>query len=252
MFFRHNCSLQQTTLFLRQAGFECAELCECYTARSLADGSWKSLTPFVPFTQCHAPRIHSDLPEKEIVRRFQLLALMLEHLKIGVCVFHPLPDDRLNYAVFPDLVEIGRRHKIRIALENLIGSEGKGLARFLDAIPGLGVNIDSAHACANQERTEELLRFFGEKVFGLHLSDSDGGSGDLHLMPGKGMVNWQEVLAALYEINYTGDLHFELPHERRNEFEQTLLQTRKSAEAIRDILKTEDMEKSGKREYAEN
>ena len=236
MFFRHGCSLQQTTLYLKQAGFECAELCECYASAILADGSWQTLIPALPLTQCHAPRIPPGMQKKEILSILQNLFLMLEHLGIGVCVFHPFPEEELNDAIFREAAETAGSHHLRIALENLIGSEGRGLARFLDAIPGLGVNIDSAHACANQEKTEDLIRFFGAKVYGLHLSDSDGGPADLHRMPGTGIINWQKLLLALEEIHYTGDLHFELPHERRSTLRETLSRARESAEAIRNIL----------------
>ena len=65
-----------------------------------------------------------------------------------------------------------------------------------------------------------MIRRYGERLYGLHVSDSDGRGEDYHIMPGKGILSWQEVLASLTEVSYTGDLHLEIVHERSTEKEK--------------------------------
>jgi sugar phosphate isomerase/epimerase len=56
----------------------------------------------------------------------------------------------------------------------------------------------------------DLLRRVGPLVWTLHLHDNDG-SGDLHLPPGRGNIDWRDVMNALGEISYNGTLNLELP-----------------------------------------
>ncbi len=78
----------------------------------------------------------------------------------------------------------------------------------------LGINVDSAHALAAGDRPEEVIGAFAGRVFGVHLSDSDGKPRDLHLIPGRGIADWSAILIALRRSGYDGDFHLELPHER--------------------------------------
>ena len=233
MFFRHGFTLQKTTELLKSAGFECAELCECFAAACLADGVVPGLPQLplaLPLTQCHAPKLRSESSDAELVARFERLVEMLEKAKIHTCVLHPLEDHARNLALLPRLAECGEAHGVRIGLENLIGRDTGRLAEYCERDVRLGVDIDAAHACANGEKTEELIRFFGDRVLGVHLSDSDG-------QPrGKGIVDWREVVSALGEVGYRGDFHLELPAERCPEWEDTFQNACRAAVAAAQFL----------------
>ncbi len=236
MFFRHGLPLRDTLQFLKRAGFDCAELCECYAVRLLENEAFRREEPLLPLSQCHAPRLSETMGTAEIAEFFERFAAMLEYFHIGCCVFHPLADSGRNREVFRVLAGIASEHGFRVAVENLIGTEAKRLEDLLADVPGLGVNLDSAHACANRENPAELIRFFGRHVYGVHLSDSDGEPRDLHLTPGRGILNWEEIVKALDEVRYAGDFHLELPHERGETVEETFRAARHAAETVRPLL----------------
>ena len=239
MFFRHGFTLGRTTELIKAAGFECAELCECFAAACLADGvvpGSPALPLALPLTQCHAPKLRPENSDAGHVEWFDRFSGMLEKANIHTCVLHPMEDHARNLALLPRLAECAAAHGVRIGLENLIGCDPHRLAEYCERDPRLGVNIDSAHACANGERTEALIRFFGDRVIGVHLSDSDGKPRDLHLIPGKGIVDWPEVVSALAEVHYRGDFHLELPSERRPEWEETFKNAREAAAASAALL----------------
>ena len=48
----------------------------------------------------------------------------------------------------------------------------------------------------------------------LHVQDNHGpGSGDEHLLPGDGVIDWKRFLDLLVEIGYRGDLVLEAHHQ---------------------------------------
>ena len=214
--------LLQATELLREAGFDCAELCERYAADSLADGSWERVEPAIPLTQCHATRLPDEATRDPAaaVAWFRPWCAMLSRWNVGTCVFHPVgasgdPDAvAANVRVFGAMAALAADSGIRIALENLITFRASALVPILDAVPTLGINVDSAHALAAGDRPEEVIDAFAGRVFGVHLSDSDGEPRDLHLVPGRGCADWPAILAALRRSGYDGDFHLELPHER--------------------------------------
>jgi sugar phosphate isomerase/epimerase len=48
----------------------------------------------------------------------------------------------------------------------------------------------------------------------LHIQDTHGpGSGDEHLLPGDGSIDWKEFLHILHDIGYKGELVLEAHHQ---------------------------------------
>jgi len=91
----------------------------------------------------------------------------------------------------------GRRHKVRMALENTLPGNFDTIERFLE-LEGpdvLGLCYDSGHGAARVDwpgngldRLEQLL----DRVIDVHLHDNDG-TGDQHLMPFEGIVDWPRL-----------------------------------------------------------
>jgi len=86
---------------------------------------------------------------------------------------------------------------------------------ILDAVPGLICHIDTGHSNLCGRRPEEVLKYFGDRVKHIHISDNNGLS-DLHLPPGAGSIDWPAVFAALRDIGYDRTLTIEVFSDDRN------------------------------------
>ena len=138
---------------------------------------------------------------------------------------------KLNAESFQRLSDVSGKFGIRIAIENLIDGKISGRRMFgahpvdlemlLAKVPELGLNLDTAHAHAQHLDLPTLIHHCGQRLHGLHVSDNHGELHDKHLIPGKGTINWSEVIAALKKVGYQGDFHLELPHERDDSIETT-------------------------------
>ncbi len=119
------------------------------------------------------------------------------------------------------LAEAGRKLGVKIALENLMDGLG-GHGRYFGAAPEellrvvrdtdpdwVGICWDTGHAQIQRLDQPECLRAIGPHLLGTHIADNDG-SGDQHLLPFEGKVDWAGVLTALREIGYEGPFNLEV------------------------------------------
>lgn len=60
----------------------------------------------------------------------------------------------------------------------------------------------------------------GSRIKALHISDN-GGVNEAHCMPGKGIIDWRQVIKAIKDINYTGTLNFETHVKTVEEIKET-------------------------------
>ena len=232
-------SLQMDLERLRKAGFVCGEMDErnaysLFVACSAkeAEKNASTLAEEHFFTQLHAPKPSEDFRLQEHCEDRILSASVT--MQIPVVVTHPFvtpstgeePKEK-SLAYLCRITEKANRFGLRIALENQIYPVD--LDFYLNSIPELGINIDFAHALATGTNVAEMIQYLGERVYGLHVADSDGRPEDWHIMPGKGKLSWQEVLCALEEVRYQGDFHLEIVHERNIEKEKN---DRTAAEAF--------------------
>lgn len=209
---------------LKNAGFCCGELDErnafaLFVAgtQEEADRNAALLAEQEFFSQLHSPKPTEDRElqmkcEQRILRACRLMG-------ISVTVTHPFiahspetePKEKsLEY--LKRYTEAAETENVKVALENQIYPVS--MQWYLDRIPALGVNIDFAHALASGKNVPEMIRETGNRLYGLHVSDSDGRPEDWHVMPGKGILDWEEVFSALKAVGYAGDLHLEIVHER--------------------------------------
>lgn len=94
------------------------------------------------------------------------------------------------------------------------------------------VCLDTGHANFCGENPAEMVRMLGHEYLGaLHVHDNDG-TGDQHLRPGLGNVDWGDFSNALREIGFEGCMSFEtsVPRdievgEERDRLEQELANT---------------------------
>ncbi|MBQ6118689.1 MAG: sugar phosphate isomerase/epimerase [Clostridia bacterium] len=143
-------------------------------------------------------------------------------------IVHPVVFQRQmkkkNLDMYRELEPIARKAGVRIALENMWGwdnrrniicknvcSDAQGLADYVDALDPdvFTVCLDIGHVGLVGDYEAKTIRQLGAKrLTCLHVHDTDYRN-DLHTLPYCGRLPWQEIMAALGEIGYTGDLTFE-------------------------------------------
>ena len=186
----------------------------------------------IVLNQAHAPFPtmkdgDAEFNEKRMaqVKRSIEIAGMLEVRNI---VVHPVVFKKQmkakNLAMYRELQSAARKAGVRIALENMWGrdnrrnvicknvcSDAESLAEYFDALdPDLfSVCLDLGHiGLVGDYEVGTIKKLGAKRLKCLHVHDTDYRN-DLHTLPWCGRLPWQEIMAALGEIGYTGDLTFE-------------------------------------------
>jgi len=189
----------------------------------------------ISIPQGHA-YLQARVADFDAERRNHDIAILKRHLEIAarlgvkVVVMHPgghqgytIRADRqriqaLNVQAFRRLGDYAGEYDIKIGLENLWrrgAATPDDLWDLLDAInhPALGIALDTSHANLADLDIPAAIVEFSPRLYATHISDNDR-SGDQHLTPGNGTIEWVGVMAALSETNYTGLFNLEIPGER--------------------------------------
>ncbi|WP_242069464.1 sugar phosphate isomerase/epimerase family protein [Paenibacillus dendritiformis] len=134
--------------------------------------------------------------------------------------FEPIPDEqrerrlRLAAASVRELSERAHLRGLKLAVEDLprscLGRNSAEIAALIDGAPHAVVCFDTNHLLT--EKPEAFIRSFGNRIATLHLSDYDGVD-ERHWLPGRGIVNWAEVLQALMDSGYGGPFMFEADYK---------------------------------------
>ena len=200
----------------------------------------------VIFNQAHAlfPTIRqSGTPEDEeynqvIPRMIEENIRLCEVLGAPQIVIHPIAfvgatkEENLegNIRYYRPFVHVAKECGVRILVENMWGnhrdmkgrivenvcSNGNELAYYADtfvrefsAPDNIGVLVDVGHTGLVGLRADDMIREVGgERMFGIHLHDNDFYH-DSHQLPFLCNMNFEEIIKALIDINYKGDITFE-------------------------------------------
>lgn len=177
--------------------------------------------PFYPADDISSP---DNATRENAVRR------LLHHLGeaaffgCGILVVHP---SRELAADEPHEIRIGQirrslqelqpiltAYRMRLALEWLprhcLGNSLEELQAMLadTDVNRYGVCLDVNHMMAAHRQLPDYVERLGKRLFTLHLSDYDG-IDEKHWMPGTGVINWRDFLAALIRIGYNGPFNYE-------------------------------------------
>jgi Sugar phosphate isomerases/epimerases len=190
------------------------------------------------FNQAHAPfasyvagkdeyntKIHA-----QIVRSIEIAGI----LGVDIIIVHPISlkasyeeQKELNLEFYNSLLPYCKQYGVKVALENMWGWSGEThsvtpaacstAAEFVDYIDSL--DRDWFCACLDIGHGEmqgsgalssvELIKALGgDRLKALHVHDNDK-IGDLHTLPFTRSINWNDITAALIEVNYSGIFTFE-------------------------------------------
>lgn len=130
---------------------------------------------------------------------------MIVHLTSGES---PPKANELGINRLKKIIERAERQSVNVALENLRKPEY--LKYVFDRIISsrLGFCYDSGHQNCRSKNVD-LLALYGNKLMALHLHDNDE-SGDQHLLPFDGNIDWACIMRKLASTNYHGPTTLEI------------------------------------------
>ncbi|GMQ55808.1 sugar phosphate isomerase/epimerase [Vallitalea sediminicola] len=178
-----------------------------------------------PYYECNKIWSNNEVERNYIINEFIKCIHDCYTYNIPVIVMHLTQGDYPHKPNINGLNSIktildeARRYGIRIAIENTRQEE------FFEYIlkniksDWLGVCYDSSHANLYSTSICEVLNKYGNRLMALHLSDNDGCT-DRHWLPYEGVIDWNEIIIKLEEIEYTGNLSFEVFYDKtKNQYD---------------------------------
>lgn len=174
--------------------------------------------PFMPFDAIDISR--KDLAKKSVE---YLKGYIDKGTKIGIdkYIIHPSGEpikeedrqERMKTAKesLDDLAKYAKEKGAIICVENLprtcLGRDSSDILELLSANPTLVCCFDTNHLLA--EDPISFIQKVGEKIFTLHVSDYDF-KNERHWLPGEGSLDFQKIIKALKEVNYSNAWLYEI------------------------------------------
>lgn len=107
-----------------------------------------------------------------------------------------------------EIVEYAKSLDIKVAFEN---TKHKGYLEYVTENikdENAGICFDAGHYHVYFDDDLDFTKW-KDRIFAVHLHDNDK-SGDLHLIPFDGTIDWQKIIAELKHCNYNGPITLEL------------------------------------------
>lgn len=192
--------------------------------------------------QIHGPwRFPKDATEEDRAERFDKMTRAMKlakHLGAEYMAVHPLmpfgicrdnPDElyRINKEYYTALARVAEGIGVTVCLENMpfvnfpmsTPSEIAAFIRDIDH-PNLKMCFDTGHANCFPEPIGKSVREIGADLIRiLHLHDNLGVD-DTHSVPYDGIVNWAEVIEALYDVGYDGVINLECAPVSKKQYDE--------------------------------
>ena len=103
------------------------------------------------------------------------------------------------------LSEVAKKYGIKLAVENLprtcLGRTGDEIMKLISADESLGVCFDVNHLLLQSHK--DFVSEVRNKIITVHISDYDF-IDECHLLPGKGKIDWKELIGLLKDVGYNG------------------------------------------------
>ena len=186
--------------------------------------------------QAHAPFPSSYPDAEKTEQRFEQIVQGMKnasYLGAPMIVVHACT--HMDYAEHADelfefnldfyrrLIPYAREFGIKIAIENIgrvsVTSTPERLSKLYDTLndPVFTICFDVGHCLLQGVDPAEAIRVLGDRLVTgcTHVHDNDG-NGDNHTLPYYGAVKWEEVMVALADIGYKGELNYEASNFLKN------------------------------------
>ncbi len=215
-------SYDEYAKFIKELGFGAAftDMTTCDCPEKIAELCSKY---GLEYSFIHAPYIGTNNIWKDTVegeRMFQSVLSCIDHChtaSVPIAVVHissgynPPPMNKLGKNRFKTIVEHAYNKQVKIAFENLRNDEYLTWAmNTFKNNSNVGFCWDIGHENCFTEGIEYLKRY-GDKLLCTHLHDNKcEKSGDLHLIPFDGKINFEHSLQALKTLEYNGALMLEV------------------------------------------
>lgn len=186
----------------------------------------------IAFNQTHAP--FPSYKENDAAYSESIYPALVRSIEIsGVLgaeqvIIHPTQlsekQKEFNIGFYKGLEKCAAENNVKIALENMFGwsdelrkiipnvcSLGAEFAGYMDALNPAHFTacLDLGHAGLTGETAAQMIKTLGHKrLTALHVHDNDCRS-DYHMLPFTQQLNWENIILALREIDYSGDFTFE-------------------------------------------
>ena len=190
----------------------------------------------ITICQAHAP-FPSSYPEadKTALRFEQIVQGMKNAAYLGAPMIVVHACTHMDYAEHADelfefnldfyrrLIPYAREFGIKIAIENIgrvsVVSTPERLNKLYDTLndPVFTICFDVGHCLLQGVDPAEAIRKLGDRLVNgcTHVHDN-GGDSDAHTLPYYGAVKWEEVMVALADIGYKGELNYEASNFLKN------------------------------------
>lgn len=142
-----------------------------------------------------------------------------------------------NMQYFKGLLPYAEEQGVKLACENMWcndkrkkvtigGTCGNPFehAKYIDEVnhPLFVACLDVGHSALAGREAQDCIRVLGNRLQALHIHDNDY-LDDMHTLPGLSEMNFDEIMKALKDIDYTGDFTLETDHffDSLNTIEET-------------------------------
>lgn len=128
-----------------------------------------------------------------------------------------------NVDFFRRLSDEAGRYGVGVAIEDMWGKTREGVPRFaidpeelrelIDRVDAenVGACWDAEHGSIEGLDQAAAIRLLGSRLKALHISDQTAAD-NIHILPYMGVTDWDAVLSALAEIDYSCSFTFEIQH----------------------------------------
>lgn len=182
---------------------------------------------------CHGPREGDPNNVMSLKRNYLPYVLeildIMPALNMSLLTLHLWMDRRFVKASVIDfkiellkkITDKARENRIIICLENL-SENWQDLKTAFNKLPLLNLTLDVGHAQLLREENTSFgfIKAYPDRIRHVHLHDNLGGNtpeDDLHLPPGRGIVDFKNIFNAINKINYKETATLELkPKETKS------------------------------------
>jgi len=175
---------------------------------------------------CHGPREGNpnniDSLKRDYLPHVLEILEIMSILNMSLLTLHLWIDRRFVKATVIDfkiellrkIIDKAREKRIIICLENL-SENWHDLNIAFDNLPLLNLTLDVGHGqLLGEENTSfNIIKRYPDRIKHIHIHDNLGGNtpeNDLHLPPGKGIVDFKNIFNSLSNIGYRGTATLEL------------------------------------------